>query len=77
MTKDEAGRAAHHIVAMLIESYFDVHDPEESVYGETSEKDRAKVEAAINHIIATHYRKSGRQFDAGANLTRLVARRLR
>jgi hypothetical protein len=77
MTKAEAARRAHHIVAKLIESYFDTHDPEEDIYGETTEKDRAKLEAALNHIMATHYRKAGRQFDAGASLTRLVARRIR
>jgi len=73
MTKVEAVRQAHHIVAKLIENYFDTHDPDV----QTNEKDAAKLAAALNHIMAVHYRKAGYKFDAAANLARTAVRNYR
>lgn len=74
MTRTEAARQAHHIVAKLIENYFDTHDPDNE---ETNEKDSAKMAAALNHIMAVHYRKAGYRFDAAANLARTAVRNYR
>ena len=74
MTKAEAARQAHHIVAKLIENYFDTHDPDDP---EMNEKDAAKLAASLNHIMAVHYRKAGYHFDAAANLTRTAVRNYR